>query len=263
LVDIFKTKPMLRLVIKLKKIVLLLVIFFGFISASKGQVDSLFLDPKIDIEVLLPSLDSLYEIAKSVNPTLKQENAAMRSSLWAERYNRWLWAQNIYVFYNYNFGSLPFFAYTDITNPQGLIQVTQGYRAGVNIQLSIFDVMGHRGRVNEQREKALVNKYKHDAEALELKRKLALYYADMVGYNRLYKGRNEDLLTQLVACQVAEKEYREGSIHISEYSRQRNVLADAEAAYHESFRFYFAAIGQFEAILGVPLESVMKKLKKN
>jgi outer membrane protein TolC len=262
-VDIFKTRTMLRLVIKLKKIVLLLVFFFGLNSASKGQVDSLFLDPKVDIELLLPSLDSLYEIAKLVNPTLKQENAAMRSSLWAERYNRWLWAQNIYVFYNYNFGSLPFFAYTDITNPQGLTQVSQGYRAGVNIQLSIFDVMGHKGRVNEQREKALVSKYKHDAESLELKRKLGSLYADMVGYNRMYKGRNEDLLTQLVACQVAEKEYREGTIHISEYARQKNVMADAEASYHDSFRFYLAAIEQFEAILGVSLESVMKKPKKN
>jgi hypothetical protein len=85
----------------------------------------------------------------------------------------------------------------------------------------------------------------------------------MVGYNRLYKGRNEDYLMQVVACQVAEKEYREGTIHISEYSRQKNVLADAEAAYHESFRFYFSSLVQFEAVLGVPLHTIMLKQEKN
>lgn len=109
----------------------------------------------------------------------------------------------------------------------------------------------------------MFQKHKRDAEALELKRKLGSFYADMVGYNRLYKGRNEDFMMQLVACQVAEKEYKEGTIHMSEYSRQKNVLADAEAAYQESFRFYYGSLLQFEAILGVPLHTVMIKPKKN
>ncbi|MDZ4666344.1 MAG: TolC family protein [bacterium] len=230
-----------------------------------AQTDTLFLDPRFDIEVLLPRLDSLYEIAKSVNPTLKQEAAAMRSAQWAERYMRWIWSQNMSVFYNYTIGSYPLFAYADplLPQPSALIQIREGYKLGVNLQLSLFDVMGHRGRVNEQKEKAILQKYKRDAESMELKRKLSAFYADMVGYNRLYKGRNEDYLMQLVACQVAEKEYREGTIHMSEYSRQKNVLADAEAAYHESFRFYYSSLVQFEAVLGVPLHTVMIKQKKN
>jgi hypothetical protein len=163
------------------------------------------------------------------------------------------------VFYNYSLGSLPFFAYADPSQPQGqeLIQVREGYRAGINLQLSVFDVLGQRGKVNEMKEKAIFQKHKRDAEAQELRRKLSAFYADMVGYSRLYKGRNEDFLMQVVACQVAEKEYREGVIHMSEYSRQKNVLSDAEAAYHESFRFFYGSLTQFEAILGVPLHTVM------
>lgn len=244
-----------------RKYLLLALALVGFAASASAQRDSLFLDPKLDIEVLLPSFDSLVEIAKSVNPTLKQEAAAMRANQWNVRYTRWIWGQNMSVFYNYSFGSLPFFAYADPKQPLQLQQVREGYRAGVNLQLSIFDVLGHRGRVNEAKEKVILQKHKRDAEALELQRKLAQFYADMVAYNRLYKGRNEDFLMQNVACQVAEKEYREGTIHISEYSRQKNVLADAEAAYHESFRFYYSSLLQFEAILGVPLEKVMLKPK--
>jgi len=250
-----------------QKCFFLLAISFIFLKPAKAQriADSILLDPRIDIEVLLPNLDSLYEIAKSVNPTMKQELAAMRANQWSVRYTRWIWAQNLSVFYNYSFGSLPLFAYADPTKPaaQSLTQVKEGYRAGVNLSLSVFDVLGQRGRVNEQREKVLFQKHKRDAEALELKRKLGSFYADMVGYNRLYKGRNEDFMMQLVACQVAEKEYKEGTIHMSEYSRQKNVLADAEAAYQESFRFYYGSLLQFEAILGVPLHTVMIKPKKN
>lgn len=248
----------------MKQLVVFMLGIILFSTSAKAQPDSVLLDPKIDIVTLLPTLDSMYEIAKAVNPTLKQELAAMRSNQWTERYTRWMWAQNISVFYNYSFGSLPFFAYTDPTKPlgAGLVQVKEGYRAGVNIQLSVFDVMGHRGRVNAEKEKVILQKYKRDAEAMELKRKLGAFYADMIGYDRLYQGRNEDYLMQLVACQVAEKEYKEGTIHISEYSRQKNVLADAEAAYHESFRFYLGSLEQFEAILGVPLHTIMIRPKK-
>jgi outer membrane protein TolC len=257
-----------RYKITMKNIQQFLLILIGIVAFSKttrAQADSILLDPKFDIEVMLPTLDSLYEIAKLNNPTLKQEAAATRSAQWAARYTRWIWAQNLSVFYNYSLGSLPFFAYADPSQPQGqeLIQVREGYRAGVNLQLSVFDVMGQRGKVNEMKEKAIFQKHKRDAEAQELRRKLSAFYADMVGYSRLYKGRNEDFLMQVVACQVAEKEYREGVIHMSEYSRQKNVLSDAEAAYHEAFRFFYGSLTQFEAILGVPLYTVMIKSKKN
>lgn len=254
----------------MKKYITWIVLLIGIIcltlpaNAQAGDpTEELLLNPKIDIELLLPSLDSLFEIAKSINPTLKQEAAAMRANQWNERYTRWIWAQNVSVFYNYSFGSLPFFAYTNSLAPQiGLVEVQSGYRAGVNIQLSVYDVLGNKGRVNESKEKVIVQKYKRDAEAMELRLKLNSFYADMVGYNRLYKGRNEDYTMQMVACQVAEKEYKEGSIHFSEYARQKNVLANAEAAYHESFRFYYGALKQFEAILGLPLHKVILKQTK-
>lgn len=247
-----------------KQLLLFLTILVGLMVSNRAQAqvlqkEELFLDPKVDIEVLLPRFDSLYQIALKNNAYRKQAEADMRSAMWTERYTRWLWATNVSVFYNYSFGSLPFFGYADPTQPQGLVLVRQGYRAGVNIQLSLFDVMGHRGRVNEVKEKILSAKHKRDGDAQELRRSLGQFYADMVGYNRLYKARNEDLLTQTVACSVAEKEWREGTIHISEYARQKNVLADADAAYQESFRFYYSALLQFEALLGQPLSTLVKK----
>lgn len=240
----------------MQKITLLVIMILLFVNTTKAQIDSMFLNPKLDIETLLPSLDSLFIIGIKNNPTLKMELAFARAYDWNEKYIRWVWAQNLSVFYNYSFGSIPFLVGFEGT---GLTTITQGYRAGVNLSLSVFDVMGHKGRVNEIKEKAVGQRYKRDAEEMEYKRKIALFYADMVGYNRLFKSRNEDLLTQFIACQVAEKEYREGVIHMAEYARQKNVLADAEAAYHESFRFFLGSLEQFEALLGTQLSKLVKK----
>lgn len=246
------------------KVWLFLPLFLVFVNSVKAQApkkDSLlFLDPTLDIEVLLPPLDSLYIIGVKNNPRMKMEMAFARSYDWNVKHIRWLWAQNVSVFYNYSFGNLPFFAGA-IGAGGGIVTLNEGYRAGINISLSVYDVLGHRGRVNEVKEKAIGQRHKHDAEIMEYKRQLALFYADMVGYNRLFKTRNYDLYTQTIACQVAEKEYKEGTIHISEFARQKNVLADAQAAYDESYRFFLGSLEQFEALLGVPLHTVTKKVR--
>ncbi len=88
----------------------MVVIFIGItalIKPAKAQgcqgMDSLLLDPRFDIEILLPRFDSLNMIALAASHTIKQEQAAMRSNQWTERYTRWIWAQNLSVFYNYSF----------------------------------------------------------------------------------------------------------------------------------------------------------------
>lgn len=189
-----------------RKYFLIILVSVGMAGSALAQRDSLMMDPKVDIEILLPPYDTLVAIAKRESPVLKQDDAAIRAGQW-------------------------------------------------NVENT--GAMAGQGRLNEAKERLIQEKFKRDADAQELQRKVAMYYADVVAYNRLYKGRNEDFLTQSVACQVAEKEYREGVIHFSEFSRQKNMLANAEAAYHESFRLYYGAVLQFEAILGVPLGKIM------
>lgn len=246
----------------LQNILLMLSVVFVINSSIKAQqtgMDSMFMNPKVDIESLLPPLDSLLEIAVKNSPKLKMELAYAKAYDWNEKYIRWSWAQNLSIFYNYSFGNIPLIA--GVVNTGALTTITDGYRAGVNVSLSVFDVMGQKSKVNEVKEKAKGQRLKRDAEATEYKRQLALLYSDMVGYNRVFKSRNEDLLTQMIACQVAEKEYKEGAIHIAEYARQKNILANAEAAYHESFRLYMGSLEQFEALFGNSLSKVAIKRK--
>jgi outer membrane protein TolC len=72
-------------------------------------------------------------------------------------------------------------------------------------------------------------------------------------------ARNEDLFVQQVACAVAEKEYKEGVIKISEYARQRNVLAIAIAAQEDAKRLYTNWYERLQVILGVKLNTIKRK----
>jgi outer membrane protein TolC len=189
---------------------------------------------------------------------LKLEQAQAEGYRWNMHYVKRIWTQGLGVFYNYSWGNLPF--YTGPLNGVGQ-QVTlfEGYRVGVDLRLNLFDYLGYKGRVNQARELWNVAKIKKDVEAYSYRKDVADYYTNLIGAQRLFVARNEDLFVQQVACAVAEKEYKEGVIKISEYARQRNVLAIAIAAQEDAKRLYTNWYERLQVILGVKLNTIKRK----
>lgn len=226
--------------------------------AQQNTNDSI-IDPKLDIEEYLPPLDSLFEIGLRNYPLVKLEIAQAESYRWNVHYVKRLWTQGLGVFYNYSWGNLPFFSGPLNGNFGQQVTLLEGYRMGVDLRLNLFDYLGYKGRVGQAREAWNVAKIKKDVEAFNYKKDVADYYTNLIGAQRLFKARNEDLFVQKIACDVAEKEYREGVIKISEYARQRNVLSIAIAAQEDAKRLYTNWYERLQVILGVKLKNIKRK----
>jgi outer membrane protein TolC len=248
----------MRKLFKIFGLILFMVIQFNV----KGQnpADSI-IDPKLNIEEYLPPLDSLYVIGLRNNPLQRLEQAQANSFYWNMHYVKRLWTQGLGVFFNYTLSDIPLFA-IPVSNPGG--NVTQyntqvaGFRAGIDIRLTAFDYLGYKGRVGQAREAWMVAKHKKDVEAFNYKKDIADYYTNMIGAQRIFTVRNEDLFVQQVACAVAEKEYKEGIIKIGEYARQKNVYAIAIAAQEDARRIYTNYYERLQVILGVKLYTLKR-----
>jgi len=248
----------MRKLFKIFGLILFMVIQFNV----KGQnpADSI-IDPKLNIEEYLPPLDSLYLIGLRNNPLQRLEQAQANSFYWNMHYVKRLWTQGLGVFFNYTLSDIPLFA-IPVSNPGG--NVTQyntqvaGFRAGIDIRLTAFDYLGYKGRVGQAREAWMVAKHKKDVEAFNYKKDIADYYTNMIGAQRIFTVRNEDLFVQQVACAVAEKEYKEGIIKIGEYARQKNVYAIAIAAQEDARRIYTNYYERLQVILGVKLYTLKR-----
>jgi outer membrane protein TolC len=66
------------------------------------------------------------------------------------------------------------------------------------------------------------------------------------------------LFVQKIACDVAEKEYREGIIKISEYARQRNAMTNSIAAQEDAKRDYINYFEKLQVILGVKFYKIRR-----
>lgn len=241
-------------------IAVLLGLFLAIGSeAQQKQVDTTYLDPTIDIEELLPPLDSLMVVGLRNNPLQRLEQSQANSYYWTMQYTKKLWTQGLGVFFNYSTGNLPFFAFNTGAGVSTSTNVLyDGYRAGIDLRLSVFDLIGYRGRVNSARELWEVAKHKKDVEALTFRQAVADLYTNMVGWQKIFKARNEDLFVQQVACQVAEKEFREGTVHIAEYARQKNILAIAVAAKEDAQKYYINFYERLQSLIGVKLSSLRR-----
>lgn len=234
------------------------ILFFAMqYQVDAQQKNDSIIDPKMNIEEYLPPLDSLYIIGLRNNPQQRLEQAQANSYYWNMHYVKRIWTQGIGVFYNYSFGNLPFFS-GPLNNQLTNVTLLEGYRVGVDIRLSLFDYLGYKGRVGQAREAWEVAKHKKEVEAFNYKKDVADYYTNLVGVQRIFIARNEDLFMQQVACAVAEKEYKEGVIKMAEYARQKNVLAIAIAAQEDARRLYTNYYERLQVILGVKLNTLKR-----
>lgn len=253
----------MKTIVKLIIIVFVLSVFNVTVKAqnARSNADSALLNPNVDIEEMLPPLDSLFVIALKNNPLQKLEQSQANAAYWNIEYVKVLWTQGLGVFFNYNFGNLPFFSGQIVANNGGteFISQYQGYRAGINISLTVFDFIGRRPRVRQAEELWEVTKHKRDVEALIVKQTLTDFYTNMIGWQKLWKARNEDMVLQLVAVGVAEKEYKEGSIQMNEFARQRNVYSIAVAADEEAKKNYINFYERLQTTMGVKLSTLKRK----
>ncbi len=243
------------------KIITVLFVLSVFSINAKAQKDTTLLNPAKDIEEMLPPLDSLFIIALNNNPLQRLEQSQANAAYWNSRYVRTLWTQGLGVFFNYNFGNLPFFSGLIVNDNGGTNFITrnEGYRAGINISLTVFDFLGRRPRIKQALELWEVTKHKKDVEALILKQAITDFYTNMIGWQKLWKARNEDMVLQLVAIGVAEKEYKEGTIQMNEFARQRNVYSIAVAADEEAKKNFINFYERLQTTIGIKLSTLKRK----
>lgn len=168
-----------------------LFLFFSLqqnVFAQKNTNDNI-IDPKMDIEEYLPTLDSLYEIGLRNNPLVRLEMA--QSELLKKE----------------------------------------------SLKIALIKI---------------------EVEKYNYKKEVADCYTNLIGAQKIFKVRNEDLFVQKIACDVAEKEYREGIIKISEYARQRNAMTNSLAAQEEAKRDYINYFERLQVILGVKFNKIKR-----
>lgn len=207
---------------------------------------------------LLP-LDSLIEMALQRSPTLGHFDALIRQSAYQVDLARRLWLNNIYGFANYSTGDQRIVtAGTQIPGDVTTSSLATGYRAGVQINLPVFELTSRsvRIRLHEAEKDAAVHK-KHEQQQDIVRQVIEDYYMMLGAYESL-KTRAEGREAMQTYHMVAEQEFAEGILSLGDLSQIKTSLSQAEVYYHDARHSFYGRLASFAALVGVSIHELMK-----
>lgn len=244
---------------KLARLLLLifLSVYRSFSLPGQEPVEISYTDDLI--QQLLP-LEQIIELAMDNSPTLDYYDASIRRAGYQVDLIKNTWHNNIYGFANYSTGDQRIVTGgTGIPGDLTTSSIATGYRAGIQVNIPLYEFTGRRSRIrlHEEERNAMVHK-KAELE-LELRMYIIQEYYKMLGYFEAVKIRSEGREAMRVYYQVAEKEFQDGIIDIAELSQIKNSLSQAEVYFMDARYLFTGTLSAFAALVGVPVSELLNQ----
>lgn len=200
---------------------------------------------------LLP-LDTLMALAEQNSPLLDYYEALIDKSGHEVDLARRTWQNNIFGFANYSTGDQRIVTAT--TGLPGDLETTNlatGYRAGVQINIPLFEFTGRRSRIrlHEAERRAMVSK--RNEMHMDLRRIVTEEYYMVLGAFESLKTRSEGREAMKTYYLVAEQEFQDGVISIGELAQVKNALSTADYYYQNAKYDFYRIISAFSVLVGV------------
>lgn len=219
--------------------------------------DTLYFDLQRSLSDQLVPFDSLVQIGVRNSPALKEDDASIEGRLERYRFTRTVILQYVYPFANYQTGNQTLLAAGTLNN-YDQYQLTNGYRAGVHIQIPVAELFGRKHRMREAMAEYRSAIARREVTKVQFRRELVRLYQGMLTAQRVLQIRIRDEQATLVAFRVAELDFQNGKGNPADFARASNLYATAQAGVAEqrgSFAQYFY---ELETMIGVPLSDLKR-----
>ncbi|QJW88161.1 TolC family protein [Spirosoma taeanense] len=226
-------------------------------AAAEPLGDTLYFDLQRSLADQLVPFDSLVQIGVRNAPSLKEDDASIEGRLERYRFTRTVVLQYVYPFANYQTGNQTLLAAGTLNN-YDQYQLTNGYRAGLHIQIPVAELFGRKHRMREAYSEYRGAIARREVTRQQFRRELIRLYQGMLTAQKILQIRIRDEQATLVAFRVAELDFQNGKGNPADFARASNLYAQAQAGVAEqrgSFSQYFY---ELETLVGVPLSELKR-----
>lgn len=183
-------------------------------------------------KLIIPPLEAVIDSVLKNNAMLKfrkQGIGVKESTLKSEKI---YWTRNLGIQGDSRYGTLNNFSTNsdDVTTTAFATTSTQfNYSFGVFVKFPVFDFLNRKNQVNLARLEVEQAISMEQSLKDELRQMVIKLYHDLLLKQRLLKIRSESLGSGRVNMQMAEKEFRNGVIQVTEYARISGITSNLEA----------------------------------
>ena len=211
-----------------------------------------------DISKRLPKLDSLIAIAKENSPRLKFFDADYEywdgQVVLAKR----SWLRNINLDAGYGYGIFDNLSNQQIAGDPGsqtLFSTEQSrYTVGASIKLPLSSVFNRKREIKNAKAEADKSKYQKEYAIWELEQLIVKQYNDLIKAHRLLFISNSIVETYKVQSVRAEKDFLNGAINVTEYTRLQQMLNQAISSFESQRAEFLIALKALEGTVGIEIK---------
>lgn len=249
--------------IKKQSIFLLIILSIGFIINAQDtdtleqDIDYSYINPiEEGIENHLPPLQTLIDSAISNSPLLKYKNSAEVISALNTKSVRKEWSKYIGVISDVKYGlfdNLVLGQDDDGNVNTGLVSTTQQtrYSAGIYLKLPLQELIDRKNNIKMAEEEERMAEYEYQQEKKELRKLVIQQYNDLLLYQKLLKVKNDFVQDVLLQKQMAEEQFKDNEIEISELTRLSSMHSKALSEYESAKADFNNAYMMLQEIVGM------------
>jgi len=240
----------------------IILVFFSNYSNAKSQVidTSKAFNPILnDIIEIIPPLAILIESAYDNSPLIKSREADLNYKNTVINSTKKLWIKNIGLESYVNYGTADYYSINTLTNSQALTstqQTTSRYNIGAYLRLPLYDIIDRNNLIKADKYRYEQSYWEKEEQKLYIKKLVIQQYNELILKQKLFKIANEAYLDAKLQANMAEKEFSQGELPLTDYARFRDIRAKSIMQYETSKYEFIVAYMMLQETTGIEFESL-------
>jgi outer membrane protein TolC len=212
-----------------------------------------------DISEIIPPLAVLIDSAYENSAIVKSREADMSYKKTSIKSTSKLWLKNIGLETYYNYGTADYYSINNTSGNQALntsVQTTNRYSVGAYIRLPLYDLLDRKNLINADKYRYEQAYYEKENEKFFLRKQVILQYNDVILKQKLFRITNESLIESKLQAEMAEKEFAQGEINLTELARLKDMSAKSMMQYEQSKFDFINAYLMLQELSGIKFISL-------
>ncbi|MFD1140771.1 TolC family protein [Larkinella insperata] len=220
--------------------------------------DTLYLDITQDLATQLVPFEEIAKVAVAKSPDVRYESEVVVTQNVDYKLSKIAILQTATGFTTYSFGNQAIISNTSF-GPDALGQIANGYRTGVGLQLSLYDLFGRNQKIRQARANYQASLVRKEVVERQFRRELITVYQDMLTAQRLLKLRIQDEQAALTVYRIAEADSKSGRMDPRNWAVVTNAYVQAQSGTEQARGDLMKNVYYLENLVGVSLQQLKRK----
>ncbi|MFN3487526.1 MAG: TolC family protein [Emticicia sp.] len=240
----------------MKKSIYLIIVILAYLQANAQT--------KKDIKPTakeLPPLEKVLDYAEQNSHLVKEQDALSKHYEQSVKVAQKLWMDKVFVDLggqrsnngamlnvNNNISSAEFNSLS--------LQTLNSFRVGLTVRVSLYDVIARKDIIKQAQYRQASSEQHSKFLSQDVKFRIVDIYKDAQLSYKLLSIKAEKKYTLFLQKEMAEKEFQQGQLHISELGRITELASNAFAEFEQASTTYEKLYYQLEIMLGISLKDL-------